>query len=105
MSITGSPKPDRMWNYCALKSWCTKDKKHWDEFCTSCFRCKLGSSKQGAFQLSSRKGGRLVARFFFDSMLDLETTNLPHCASRARACVCVCVFSCARTRRLASTRR
>jgi len=53
-----SPKPDRMWNYCALKSWCTKDKKHWDEFCTSCFRCKLGSSKQGAFQLSSRKGGR-----------------------------------------------
>ena len=56
-----TPKPDKMWNYCALKDKCTSDGAHWGVFCTSCFRCKLGSTKQGAFQLESDDRGRQVA--------------------------------------------
>ena len=49
-----TPKPDKMWNYCALRDRCIHDDAHWNAFCTSCFRCKLGSTKQGAFRLESR---------------------------------------------------
>ena len=64
MNSTGSPKPDRMWNYCALKKHCAEDKQYWNDFCTSCFRCKLGSSKQGAFQLQAKQDG-CVGRVWF----------------------------------------
>lgn len=31
-------KPDKMWNYCALKSKCVNDPDNWQKFCKSCFR-------------------------------------------------------------------
>jgi len=45
-------RPDKMWNYCALDEWCKRGASTaWNDFCQSCFRCKLGGVKQGAFRL------------------------------------------------------
>jgi hypothetical protein len=57
-------RPDKMWNYCALDSWCKEGTTAWREFCKSCFRCKLGGTSQGSHRLArgSTRGSLAVAR-------------------------------------------
>ena len=47
-------RPDKSWNYCALHASCDSGEAHWQPFCQSCFRCKLGGTHQAGWRSSPR---------------------------------------------------
>ena len=44
-------RPDKSFNYCALFDTCEQAGGPWEAFCGSCFRCKLGGTKQAEWHL------------------------------------------------------